>query len=269
MRVRAFFGGIIATSTIASTPSEAAPAETAPQKVIARIDLSKPFHLPPGARFTAMQGPDVQDPNGDPGDRINGSVYLCVRLTHSAPCAPDLNGALGYDTDRSPYGHYLQVARIVYPQGTSRPPLLHLQVASLPGFNGSQGHATIIVAFNRATHRFERVYNEVFGGNMNQGVRFVASGPLRGDIISAEPTWNAPYGYWIAVNKLTPSYHYRKVLRYRSATHYNDGNRLAVIDSEMPNILRRLGVWHPGDPLPLPKAGCAHPRLVKTELWCS
>jgi hypothetical protein len=67
---------------------------------------------------------------------------------------------------------------------------------------------------------------------------------------------------------LTPGYHYRQVLRYRSATQYGDGNPLAVIDSEMPNILRRLGMWRAGQPLPAPR-GCKRPHLIKDALWCS
>ncbi len=63
------------------------------------------------------------------------------------------------------------------------------------------------------------------------------------------------------------------MLRYRSATLYNDGNRLAVIDSEMPNIERRLGLWKPGEPIPTPKLGgngkpCLKPTLRHTELSC-
>jgi len=52
-----------------------------PQKVIARIDLSKPFHLTPGASFTATQGPEVPDPNyyndGDkaPDDELNEILW--------------------------------------------------------------------------------------------------------------------------------------------------------------------------------------------------
>jgi hypothetical protein len=97
----------------------------------------------------------------------------------------------------------------------------------------------------------------------------MAFGPLRGDVISVDPTNDPPFGYWVTVHRLTPDYRYKQVLRYRSATIYGDNNPLAVIDSEMPNIQRRLGLWHPGEPLPLPKSGCAKPRLVKTELWCS
>jgi len=86
-------------------------------------------------------------------------------------------------------------------------------------------------------------------------------------VISAEPQEHLPYGYWITVNALTPAYTYRQVLRYPSATIYNDGNPLGVIDSEMPNILRRLGLWHPGMSLPVPPH-CPKPHLVRTELWC-
>jgi len=45
---------------------------------------------------------------------------------------------------------------------------------------------------------------------------------------------------------------YGRILRYRGLTGYSDGNPLAVADSEMPEILRRLGLWQPGEPLPVP-----------------
>ena len=62
---------------------------------------------------------------------------------------------------------------------------------------------------------------------------------------------------------------YRQALRYRSATHYDDGNGLAVIDSEMVGVERRLGVWKPGDRLPTPPGSpCPRPNLRGAELWC-
>jgi hypothetical protein len=36
----------------------------------------------------------------------------------------------------------------------------------------------------------------------------------------------------------------------------------------MPNIQQRLGLWHPGQALPLPARGCPRPRLIDHELWC-
>ncbi|MDG6719271.1 hypothetical protein QCE92_13960, partial [Staphylococcus aureus] len=52
-------------------------------------------------------------------------------------------------------------------------------------------------------------------------------------------------------------------------TGYGDGNPLAVIDSEMPETLRRLKLWQPGSPLPLPEHPCPRPRLVAQVLWCT
>lgn len=93
-------------------------------------------------------------------------------------------------------------------------------------------------------------------------------------MITAEPDDHAPYGYWIVVERFSPGgVSYRHVLRYRSATLYNDGNPLAVIDSEMFNIERKLGLWRPGQPLPAPRKGpadraCLTPVLRHTEIWC-
>jgi len=165
--------------------------------------------------------------------------------------------------------HYLQLAEIVHPRGASASPLLRLQVGSHYATNGSQGHAAIILVYRASKHRFERIFQEIFGGNMNQEARYIASGPLKGAMITVHPTDYAPYGYWVAVHRLTPDYTYKQVLRYRSATIYGDGNPLAVIDSEMPNIQRRLSLWTTGQPLPLPAGRCPRPRLIKQALWCS
>jgi hypothetical protein len=240
------------------------------QKVVAQIDLSKPFGLQAGASFTATQGPPVPDAYGD-ADEEAGLVRLCIRTAPSARCAPDLDGLLTTPDEKDPTtgAHYLEVAEVVHPRGPGAPPLLHLQVASVHAGNGSQGHAAAILAYRPSRHRFEPIFTKVVGGNRNQQIRYMAFGPLRGDVISVDPTNDPPFGYWVTVHRLTPDYRYKQVLRYRSATIYGDNNPLAVIDSEMPNIQRRLGLWHPGEPLPLPKSGCAKPRLVKTELWCS
>jgi hypothetical protein len=247
-----------------------AAAAPAPQKVIARIDLSKPFDLPPGASFTATQGAAVPDAYGD-AEQEAGLVHLCVQTAQSAPCAPDLDHLLITPGDKDPTAgaHYLEVAEVVHPRGINAAPLLHIQVASIHAGNGSQGRAAVMLAYRLPDHRFEPIVTKVVGGNRNQEIRYIASGPLRDNVITVEPTDDPPFGYWVTVNGLTRDYRYKQVLRYRSATHYGDGNSLAVIESEMPNILRRLRLWRPGQPLPLPKSACARPRLVKTELWCS
>jgi hypothetical protein len=124
-----------------------------------------------------------------------------------------------------------------------------------------------VLAYRADGDRFERIYERVTGHNNNQEVRYIATGPLKGDIVSVEPTQDAPFGFWVVVNAPANG-SFKEVLRYRSATRYGDGNPLAVIDSEMPNMAQRLGLWKPGTPLPLPTRACPKPHLVRMALWC-
>lgn len=140
--------------------------------------------------------------------------------------------------------------------------------ASLHNGNGNQLVLTQALAYQTASDRFERVYEHATGRNNNQEVRYIEAGPLAGDVISVDPADTAPFGYWVAVQAFTPGDSYHQVLRYRSATIYGDGNALPVIDSEMANIQRRLGLWQPGSALPRPATACAKPHLVGMELWC-
>jgi hypothetical protein len=235
--------------------------------VIAAIDLAGPFATRSPWRFMATQGPDVDDPNY-PGEKAPGAVHLCLRRDASAPCDPQLREILRAPTQGDDYfqPHYLNKARLV--RIATGAPLLLVQTASFHGGDGDQLILTQALVYRPGSDGFVRLYDHLTGRNNNQEVRFIESGPLKGDIISAEPTENAPFGFWIAVDALARGRAYRQVLRYRSATHYGDGNPLAVIDSEMANIEQRLGLWRPGAPLPLPARRCPRPRLVHMELWC-
>jgi hypothetical protein len=143
-----------------------------------------------------------------------------------------------------------------------------MQVASQQSVNGNQRLATVALAYDHIHNSLALVYEKQTGKNNDEEIRYIADGPLMGAIISAEPTSDAPFGFWITVNRLGASGDYNQVLRYRSATRYNDGNRLAVIDSEMPGILQRLHLWHPGMRLPRPAGACAEPHLIGQEMWC-
>jgi hypothetical protein len=165
--------------------------------------------------------------------------------------------------------HYLKLSQPVYPNGKTAAPLLQLVTASLHAGDGGQVVVTQLLKYDLEHDAFERIYVHATGTNNNQEVRFIIDGPLRGSVISAEPTSDAPYGYWITVSRFTPARIYHEAIRYRSATRYNDGNALAVIDAEMPNIEQRLGLWRSGSPLPLPQDGqCPKPNLKHMELWC-
>ena len=161
--------------------------------------------------------------------------------------------------------HYLLRANVVRPRAVT--PLLLLQFASLHSGDSDQRVATVLLAYDRAGDRFVPVYQQQTGRNNNQKVRYIAAGPLKGAVAEAEPMQKAPFAYWITISRLGQSGQYRPFLRYRSATRYNDGNPLAAIDSEMPTIERRLGLWHPGPPPPVPTGKCPNPHMLDHELW--
>jgi hypothetical protein len=201
-------------------------------------------------------------------DPVPGKIRLCVTRDHGASCFPNLGHLLRSSSLDDDYSdpRYLTDARIVRPR--SDRPLLLIQIASQHSGDGDQRVATVALAYDHAQDSFTVVYEKQTGRNNNQEIRYVADGPLAGAIISAEPTDDAPFGFWITVDRLGPSGGYKQVLRYRSATRYGDGNTLAVIDSDMPNILQKLSLWHLGMKLPLPAGECSKPRLIGRELWC-
>lgn len=241
-------------------------AAAAPEgKVIASIDLAKPFATRSPWRLVATQGPAVE---GISGDQEPGAITLCLTKDGGRSCAPGLGDLLveGTGPDFFSDPHYLKSSAIVHPDAGRS--LLLLQAASVYSGNGNQRVATRLLAYDRAKDGFVTAYSRRTGHNNNEEVRYVAQGPLTGAVIFAEPTGDAPFGYWIAIDRPDAALRYRQALRYRSATRYGDGNPLAVIDSEMPNIQRQLGLWRPGMALPLPERGCARPHLVRTVLWC-
>ena len=256
-RVVAFTLAVLATAASAAVPG----------KTILSMDVSKPFATRSPWRLTAVQGPKVSDtPSGDTED---GRITLCLSKDAGRSCQPRLDTLLlakgDAPTDDFFQPHYLGTPELVRP--TKDTALLRLDVNSLHAGNGDHRHALALLAYDRARDVFVPAYKHFTSSNNNQEIRYVESGPLRGAVISAEPTENAPFGYWMTVSRLSGAT-YRQILRYRSATHYADGNPLAVIDAEMPNILGRLRLWHAGMPLPTPAQGCGKPHLVKGALWC-
>ena len=200
-----------------------------------------------------------------------GVIRLCISADGGRTCRPDLSNLLklakgGGEDDIFAEPHFLYEARIVQPRPEEA--LLLLKVASVLSGDSDQRLVMVALAYDRKLDNFVPVYTAQTGHNNNQEIRYIEQDPLKGAIISANPTEDAPFGFWIVVNRPEGDGSYRQVLRYRSATHYNDGNPLAAIDSEMPNIQQRLGLWRPGSPLPLPAQPCPRPRLKQMELWC-
>ncbi len=167
--------------------------------------------------------------------------------------------------------HNFLEARVVYASADRTAPLLLLKACSMAGFNGNCGIYTFLFAYDHSRDQFYLAFHDIVPHNLNGTTRFVEAGPLLGAVVSATPTSNAPYGYFVSVYRSDASGHYAQNLRYRSKTHCNDGNRLSVVDSDMPEILLRLGLWKPGDPLPIPFVkpdNCTKLSIIKGEEWC-
>ena len=229
-------------------------------------DLSRPFATRSVWHLKAAQGAPVDFA----GEKAPGEIDLCLTKAGSNTCDPQLRSVILPDAPSNPYArpHFLVSVDTVYPQGDANEPLLMIRSASLAGMNGDQLVLTQLLAYRPEMDEFFSVYEHVTGKNNDQEVRYVQEGPLRGSVISAEPTQDAPFGFWISVSGYVPGRSYQQIVKYRSATKYGDNNSLPVIDSEEIEIRKRLGLWRAGMALPLPTRQCLKPRLVRMELWC-
>jgi hypothetical protein len=243
--------------------------------IISYLNLTKAFGTV--SQWALVTAQDKQPP---PEEELasaedHGSITVCFVNVLVADCSasfyPPTTGEWRWFN--TPF--YVFNSKVVYVgagAGDGVPALL-LQLCGARSGDGNCEQATALYEYDRRGNSFHRVFlNLLEGSNENQAARFVESGPLRGDIIVDYPTFNGSH-YWIEVYRPGPSERYVRVLRYRSHTGYGDGNGLAVADSEMPEILRRLGLWRPGGALPPPLffsgAECPHRVMRKGEEWCS
>ncbi len=271
---RGWFGvlAVVLTGVAASAMAADAP-QNAPQTKILSLDLKKPFAARSPWTLTATQGPQVPDPLLGDG-MIDGAMTFCLSRDAGRNCDPVLTDIYTRPDPHDDFDNVflaprgLRRAAVLSLPGTPGRPLLLVTTASMMSIDGSARVVTQALVYNAAVDRFTLAYRHVTGQNHNEDLRYMTHGPLSGAIITAEPTQNAPYGFWIEVDRLGKSDTFERVYRYRSATHYGDGNPLSAIDSEMPALEQRMGLWHPGQPLPSPAQPCPKPHMVKQEMWC-
>lgn len=237
--------------------------------VLSHIDLTEAFGTVNQWTFVVVQD------GGQPPTELeeHGPIFVCFVKAHSPDCARHFYQQVRSDMPWADTPYHLFASRIVYGGENKTRPFLFVTVCGAGAMSGDGDCevATALYRYDRETDRFIRVFRNQTGRNNNQATRFVESGPLRGDVIVDYPRENAPYTYWIEVYQAEDSGQYGRILRYRGHTGYSDGNPLAVADSEMPEILRRLGLWHPGDSLPVPAhlpQGCRDVFMRNGEEWC-
>lgn len=236
-------------------------------KIISHIDLTEPFGTVTQWTLVAVQQ------GGPPPTQLEdrGPILICLVKGASPDCNQHFYGQVDRDRPWFNTPYHLFDSRVVYAGQNKSSPLLLVQVCAAEIFDGNCGVATALYRYDRQANRFLQVFLNVTGRNNNEVTRFVENGPLQGDMIVNYPTEQAPYTYWIEVYRAGESGQYVRILRYRGRTGYNDGNPLAVADSEMPEILNRSGFWQPGDPLPVPphfSPRCTQLYIRQGEEWC-
>lgn len=245
-------------------------------KVIAHLDLTQPFQTKSQWSFVAAKQPDAESSVLDGlGNRI-GAVTLCFVENGEPDCSEEMFLAKYRDEkvslDSGEHAFYDLFASDVVFSGPGRTlPLLRIKSCTNRGANGNCGASMFLFASDRKAERFRVVFFNIIGWNNNQETRFVENGPLLGNVIVTYPTNDAPFAYFVEVYKRASDNEYSRVLRYRGNTGYGDGNPLAAIDSEMPETLRRLGLWKIGDALPVPPRmprGCTRLVMRKGIEWC-
>lgn len=250
--------------------------------VLKYLDLTQRFQTSsPWALVVAQDPhPQQQDVSFDP----RNPIVICLVNTLTPHCTEFQQCGITTSGDPPWYASWFRNSceparifgvagvKVVYTGARNTHPLLLVKTADMGGGNGSHNVRATLYRYARSTNRFRSVFTHDSGGaNNNQAARFVEHGPLQGDVIVDYPTGHPPYAYWVEVFAPHGNGKYRRILRYRSITHYGDGNPLAVADSEMPEIMKRLGFWKPGDALPMPPHApkdCGPLIMRHGEEWC-
>ena len=246
-------------------------------KVITHLDLTQPRFKDGGASIAAITGRLMRESSAEDGaGNRRGAISLCFVENDQPDCSEEMFLAkyreekISFDSGPGPF--YELFANDVVFAGPGRTlPLLRIKSCTMSGATGNCGVSTFLFAYDRKAESFRVAFFNMMGRNNNEEARFVENGPLLGSVLVAYPTDDAPFTYFVEVYKRISDSEYSRVLRYRGNTHYGDGNPLAVIDSEMPETLRRLGLWKTGDALPVPPSmpgACTRLVMRKGVEWC-
>ncbi len=244
--------------------------------VAKHLELTQLFQTKSQWSLVIAKQPDEESSFEDGGGRKVGAVSFCFVKNGVPDCSEERFLAKYREVNVSfvagePAFHELLASGIVFSGPGRRLPVLQIQVCPYVGANGNCGVSTFLFAYDRNAEKFRVVFFNMTGRNNNEETRFVENGPLLGSVIVAKPTSRAPYVYLVDVYRRVSNRDYVLALQFRSKTRQGDGNPLAVIDSEMPEILRRFGFWKTGDALPVPPSmpeGCKGLVIRQGLVWC-
>lgn len=250
--------------------------------ILKYLDLTQPFATTTPWALVVAQDPHQRDV--DPMGDTDSPIAVCLVRGVRPHCSEFHERVTNLSGEPSWYAKWyakhftpdrmfgLGAARIVHVGPAQARPLLLLKTGNARSLDGNTDVRTLLYRYDHREGGFRLVFvNDSAGSNNNQEAHFIEHGPLQGDEIVDFPTEHPPYAYWIEVFAPRTNGPYRRIIRYRSITHYGDRNPLPVADSEMPEIMKRLGVWEVGEAVPIPAdapAGCAPLVLRHGEAWC-
>ncbi len=245
-------------------------------KVIKHLDLTQSFQTKSRWSLVVAKQPDEESSVEDgSGERI-GAVYFCFVENGRPDCSEEIFLAkfreqkVSFDSGEAPFYQFF-ASDVVFSGPGRTLPLLRIKSCGNRGANGNCCVSTFLFDYDRRAERFRVVFFNMTSRNNNQETRFIENGPLLGAVVVAYPTDDPPFTYFVEVHKRSSNGTFSRVVRYRGHTGYGDGNPLAVIDSEMPETLRKLGLWKAGDALPVPPQmpeGCTRLVMRKGVEWC-
>jgi hypothetical protein len=213
-------------------------------KVIVHLDLTGTFQTTSQRSLVIAKQPDEDSSVEDGGGNRIGAVSFCFVENAEPDCSEEMFLAKYREEKVSfvpgePTFHELLASHVVFSGPGKTLPLLEIKACMNRGTNGNCGVSTFLFAYDQKADRFRVVFFNMTGRNNNEETRLVENGPLLGSAIVVYPTTDSPFSYFVEVYKRTFDGEYSQTLKYRGQTGYGDGNPLAVIDSEMPETLRR------------------------------
>jgi hypothetical protein len=133
--------------------------------------------------------------------------------------------------------------RLVFSKSEDQAPLLLIRACTQRYGNCSCWISTLLYAYDRESDSFRSVFFGLTASDTKQATRFIDSGPLLGRVVVVTPASGADFGRVVEVYKRSVIGEYLRILVYCSSTCCgSDADPGSVIDSELPEILRRLGL---------------------------
>jgi len=209
-----------------------------PSGVIHRLDLTQAFDTQSSwdLRVTAPPGEDqavtvsfVRQSDASPSDGVAQRMRHCREPIKLFP------GERGF--------YRLLECRLVYSKPEDRAPLVLIKACTLRYGNCSSWISTLLYAYDRESDSFHSVFFGLTASDTKQATRFIDSGPLLGRVVVLTPASGAHVGRVVEVYKRSVIGEYLRTLVYcRSTCCASDTDSDSAIDSEIPEILRRLGM---------------------------